>query len=201
MKSKSKKRRPKNMENNWLTSDELLRLLKAARERSVRDWALLLVGYRHAMRAKELSELTLSDVDLKTRTIRVRRVKGSLETIQPLEKRAGQPLLDEPKALRLWLAERKDDSNLMFASQKGGALTTNAIWRLFATVAEEAGITGRSVHSLKHSRVSHLLSGGSPIGEVRQTAGHRALSSTLRYVHSTDESAAKAARQAEATIF
>ncbi len=189
------------MENNWLTSDELLRLLKTARERSTRDWALLLVGYRHALRAQELSNLTLNDVDLKARIIRVKRVKGSLETVQPLEKRAGQPLLDEPKALRLWLAERKDDSKFVFTSQKGGALTTNAIWRLFATVAEEAGITGRSVHALKHSRVTHLLDGGSPINQVKQTAGHRALSSTLRYVHSTDESAAKAARQAEANVF
>lgn len=189
------------MENNWLTTDELLRLLKAARERSVRDWALLLVGYRHAMRAKELSSLTLNDVDMKTRHIRVRRVKGSLETLQPMEKRAGQPLLDEPKAMRLWLAERKDDSHFVFTSQKGGALTTNAIWRLFDTIAEAGGIKGRSVHSLKHSRVSHLLDGGSPISQVRQTAGHRALSSTLRYVHSTDESAAKAARLAEANVF
>jgi site-specific recombinase XerD len=189
------------METNWLTTDELLRLLKTARDRSVRDWALLLVGYRHAMRAQELSELTLADVDLKTRSIRVKRVKGSLETLQPMEKRAGQPLLDEPKALRLWLAERKDDSHFVFTSQKGGALTTNAIWRLFQVIAEEAGITGRSVHSLKHSRVSHLLAGGSPISEVRMSAGHRALSSTLRYVHSTDESAAKAARRAEANVF
>jgi site-specific recombinase XerD len=83
-------------------------------------------------------------VDLITRTIRVKRVKGSPETIQPLEKRAGQPLLDEPKALRLWLDERKDDSHFVFTSQKGGALTTNAIWRLFAVIAEEAGITGQS---------------------------------------------------------
>src|SRR5256884_6422302 len=116
MKHKTKKRRPKNMENNWLTTDELLRLLKAARERSVRDWALLLTGYRHALRAQEVSNLTLNDVDLKTRTIRVRRVKGSLETIQPLEKRAGQPLLDEPKALRLWLMERDRKSTRLNSS-------------------------------------------------------------------------------------
>lgn len=189
------------MENNWLEPKELLAILKAARERSIRDWAILLIGYRHAMRAQELSNLRLGDIDLKTRTIRVRRVKGSMETIQPLEKRAGQPLLDEPKALRLWLEQRQDDSDYVFTSQKGGSLTTNAIWRLFQTVAEDAGIEGRSVHSLKHSRVSHLLQGGSPISEVRQAVGHRALSSTLRYVHSSDESAAKASRQAEAQIF
>src|SRR5207249_10446325 len=76
----------------------------------------LLTGYRHALRAQELSNLTLNDVDLKTRTIRVRRVKGSLETIQPLEKRAGQPLLDEPKALRLWLMERDRKSTRLNSS-------------------------------------------------------------------------------------
>jgi site-specific recombinase XerD len=196
------------MENNWLEPKELLALLKAARERSVRDWAILLVGYRHALRAQELCNLTLSDIDLKTRTIHVERVKGSMETQQPLDKLAGQPLLDEPKALRLWLEERErlaarreDHSDALFLSQKGGSLTPNAIWRLFETVAAEAGIKGRSVHSLKHSRVSHLLAGGAPISEVRQAAGHRALSSTLRYVHSTDASAARAARKAEAAIF
>jgi len=47
--------------------------------------------------------------------------------LQPLEKRPGQPLPDEPEALRLWLEERKDDSKFVFTPQKGGALTTNAI--------------------------------------------------------------------------
>ena len=189
------------MENNWLQPKELLAILKAARERSIRDWAILLLGYRHAMRAQELSNLRLSDIDLKAGSITVNRVKGSLKSVQPLEKRTGQPLLDEPKALRLWLEQRQDDSDYVFTSQKGGQITTNAIWRLFQTVAEDAGIKGRSVHCLKHSRVSHLLQGGAPISEVRQAAGHRALSSTLRYVHSTDESAARASRQAEAQIF
>ena len=189
------------MENNWLEPKELLAILKAARGRSIRDWAILLVGYRHAMRAQELSNLRLADVDLKTGSITVNRCKGSMKSIQPLEKRAGQPLLDEPKALRLWLEQRQDDKDYVFTSQKGGSLTTNAIWRLFQTVAEDAGIEGRSVHSLKHSRVSHLLAGGSPISDVRQAAGHRALSSTLRYVHSTDAAAAKSSRQAEAQIF
>jgi integrase len=189
------------METNFMDSKELLAVLKAARERSVRDWAIILVGYRHALRAVELSQLRLSDVDLKTGMIHIRRAKGSLETIQPIERLAGQPLLDEPKALRQWLEERKDDSDYTFTSQKGGRLSTNAIWRLFKTVAEDAGIEGRSVHSLKHTRVSLLLKGGAPISEVRQAAGHRSLSSTLRYVHSTDESAAAAAKRAEAQIF
>src|SRR5690348_6110060 len=117
MKRGKKKRRLPNMETNFMDSKELLAVLKAARERSVRDWAILLVGYRHALRATELSNLRLADVDLKTGMIHIRRAKGSLETMQPIERLAGQPLLDEPKALRQWLEERKDDSDYLFTSQ------------------------------------------------------------------------------------
>ena len=37
-----------------LTPDELLSVLKVARERSSRDWAMILLAYRHGMRASEL---------------------------------------------------------------------------------------------------------------------------------------------------
>lgn len=189
------------MNNNFLEPSELIALLKAARKRSVRDWGILLLGYRHALRAVELSELKLADVNLKDGTIRVHRAKGSLETLQPLERLAGHPEMDEFKAIKQWLAKRDDNSDFFFVSQKGGQMNTATIWRIFNAAAEEAGIKERSVHSLKHTRVSLLLKGGAPISEVRQAAGHRSLSSTLRYVHATDESAARAARRAEANVF
>jgi site-specific recombinase XerD len=190
---------------NFLEPKELQRLLESARKRSARDWAILLLGYRHGLRAIELSTLKVSDIDLKANVIRVARAKGSLETVQPIDGAVGgQPWLNERKALRLWLAEREsygDASDFLFLSQKGGQLTTNALWRLFATVAEEAGITGRSLHSLKHTRCSTLLQGGATVAETQLAVGHRALSSTLRYLHATPEQAAIAARRAEANVF
>lgn len=65
---------------------------------------MILLAYRHALRASEVCNLKLSDVNLKTGTIHVDRLKGSLESVQPLEKLKGQPLLDERKAVTLWLA-------------------------------------------------------------------------------------------------
>src|ERR1700685_313524 len=107
----------------FLESNELLALLKAAKARSNRHWAMLLLTYRHGMRASEVCGLKLSDVDIKCHTVTFQRVKGSMRSMQPLERLAGQPLLDERTALRLWLAERHDDSPFLFTSQKGGALT------------------------------------------------------------------------------
>ena len=85
----------------------------------------------------------------------------------------------------------------LFTSQKGGKLTANGFWRLFKVIAAEAGVEG----SLKHTRASLMMAGGAALSEVRQQPGHRALSSTLRYVHSTDAQAGLAARRSEANVF
>jgi len=61
-----------------LTPRETLELLKAARKRSARDWAMILLAYRHGLRASEVCGIRLADVDLKTGSISIRRLKGSL---------------------------------------------------------------------------------------------------------------------------
>ena len=194
----------------YLQPSELKKLLDATRNagdhNALRDWTILAVAYRHAMRAEEISNLTFKDVDLKSNTIRIRRVKGSLESIQPVEAApGGQPWLNERKALRLYLEERDgkkvDSSAFVFVSQKGGKLTTNALWRMFQVRAEAAGVEGRSLHSLKHTRASLMLQGGATVTETAMTCGHRALSSTMRYLHTTPEQAAVAARKSEANVF
>ena len=87
----------------FLTPEETLTLLKAAREHSIRAWAMILLSYRHGTRASEVCGLRLADVDLKAGSITIRRLKGSLQTTQPLFPHRGQPLLDECAALRAWL--------------------------------------------------------------------------------------------------
>src|ERR1700694_1240050 len=86
-----------------LEPEELLVVLKAARRRCVRDWAMILIAYRHGLRASEVCDRSLTDIDVKGRQISIRRLKGSLSTIQPIERHRGQSLLDELRALISWL--------------------------------------------------------------------------------------------------
>ena len=65
---------------------------------------MILVAYKHALRASETASLTLDD--LKDGCLDIRRKKGSLHTIQPLFPHKGEPLLDEVKAIRVWLLVR-----------------------------------------------------------------------------------------------
>src|SRR5271156_6371593 len=97
-----------------LTPEEVLNVLKVASKESKRNSAMILLAFKHGMRASEVCNLRLSDVDLKTGEIVIRGLKGSLKTTQPLVDLAGQPLLSEKRALRAWLDERRDSSDYLF---------------------------------------------------------------------------------------
>ena len=184
---------------NHLTPDELLAVLKAARVRSARDWCMILLAYRHGMRASEVCNLRLPDVDLKAGSISVRRLKGSLHTVQPLYRHKGQPLLDEVTALRAWMRERQPDgSDYLFLSQKGGRLHRSQFFRIFRACAEDADLPPgkRHPHALKHSLASHLVAGNVNLALVKQCLGHKSIGSTMKYVGTTDTQASEAAQAA-----
>jgi site-specific recombinase XerD len=185
-----------------LTTDELLRVLRAAKERSTRDWALLLVIYRHGLRASEAAAIRISDIE--DGQLTTARAKGSMKTTQPICKHAGQPLLDEVRALASWMKERPEDgSGAVFTSRKGGHLTREQVYRIFRQHAEAAKLPAekRFVHVLKHSLASHLIAGNTNLAMVQVALGHASLSSTQAYVHVSDAQAAKASQAALMRLF
>jgi type 1 fimbriae regulatory protein FimB len=185
----------------YLTEAELLSVLAQAKKESARDFAMFLCGYKHAMRASEIADLTLDD--LRGEYLTIRRKKGSLQTMQVITPHRGEPLLDEVKAIKNWLKVRPDDgSRAFFISQKGGHLSREQVSRIFRGIAERAGITREKqfVHILKHSRATHLA-GNMDLFLLRQALGHRNIQSTMAYAHGSDQKAMEAARAAEMASF
>jgi site-specific recombinase XerD len=188
----------------YLSPEEIIAVLKAAKERSTRDWAMVLLAYRHGMRASEVCNLRLADVDLKRQAITVRRLKGSVDTVQPLFPHRGVPLLDELAAVRACLRDREaDGSDFLFVSQKGGRLHRSQFFRLFQSIAEAASLPAekRHPHCLKHSLASHLVAGNVNLALVKQALGHRVISSTMAYVGTSDLQASEAAAEAMMAMF
>jgi integrase len=63
---------------------KLLTALKANRH-GHRDWLIGLLIYRHGLRVSEACDLRWDDIDLAKRTIAVRRLKGSTDSVHYLE--------------------------------------------------------------------------------------------------------------------
>jgi len=185
-----------------LTPEEVLKVLKIASE-SKRNHAMILLGYRHGMRASEVCELRLSDLDLKNGQITINRKKGSLKTVQPLSDMPGQPLLSEKRVVRAWLGERRDPSNFVFTSQKGGKLDRTQFFRIFQSIAEQADLPKekRHPHCLKHALGFALVASNVHLSVVKQALGHKNIASTALYAVPTDEQVGKAVNSALADLF
>jgi len=185
-----------------LTQDEILKVLKAASD-SPRDHAMILLAFRHGMRASEVCGLELKDVDLRNGEVTIRRLKGSLKTTQPLADVQGQPLLSEKRVLRAWLADRGNHpSKYVFVSQKSGHIHRSQFYRLYAAAAEKAGLPAdkRHPHVLKHSLGVALVEANVNLAIIKQALGHKSIASTAVYTVPTDEMAGRAVVAALASL-
>ena len=185
-----------------LSPEEILKVLRIASE-SKRNLAMILLAYRHGMRASEVCDLRLADLDLKNAQITIRRLKGSFTTTQPLTDHPGQPMLSEKRVLRAWLAERHDTSDFVFTSQKGGRIHRSQFFRMFQSIAERAGLPSdrRHPHCLKHALGFSLVAANINLACVKVALGHKSIASTAIYAVPTDEQVGKAVNAALASLF
>jgi type 1 fimbriae regulatory protein FimB len=165
---------------NFLTEKEMGNLLKAARKgrHSIRNFAMLLLAFRHGLRVSELINMRMADVDLDTGRLFVRRLKGSLSTSQPLEG-------DEIRALRAWLRKRINapccNSPHVFLSERG-PMTRQAFNYICAEVGQRAGLSIKvHPHMLRHSCGFALANKGSDTRLIQDYLGHRNIRHTQLY--------------------
>jgi type 1 fimbriae regulatory protein FimB len=165
---------------NFLTEAEMGNFLKAARKgrHNIRNFAMLLLAFRHGLRVSELINMRMAEVDLDTGRLFVRRLKGSLSTSQPLEG-------DEIRALRAWLRQRTDapccNSPLVFVSERG-PMTRQAFNYICAEVGKRARLTIKvHPHMLRHSCGFALANKGRDTRLIQDYLGHRNLRNTEIY--------------------
>ena len=174
-----------------LTPSEILKVLKVA-SASKRNHAMILCAFRFGMRASEVCDLHLSDIDRKNGTITIRRLKGSKTTVGQMTNVQGQPLLSITRVLNAWLEERQswqDASDFVFVSQKGGKLDRSAFFRVFQTAAADAGLPRekRHPHCCKHSLGFAMVAANRSLTTVQNALGHRSVASTGIYAQPSRE--------------
>lgn len=173
-----------NKQRKYLTQGEVEQLLMAARQGSMpeRDYCLIYMSFVHGFRVSEVRHLTLSDLDIKEGCLYIHRLKQGFSTTHPL-------LSKEIKALRAWLKVRKTmkgaDSDWLFLSRRGGALSRQRIYRLIQQLGEAAGISVCShPHMLRHACGFALADRGVDTRLIQDYLGHRNIRHTVRYTAS-----------------
>jgi integrase len=105
----------------YLTTAEIERLMAAARKSSRyghRDATMILIGYRHGLRASELRDLQWSQVELAIGRLHVRRAKNGSPSVHPMQG-------DEIRALRR-LQREQGLSSHVFMTERDGPMTPKA---------------------------------------------------------------------------
>ena len=158
-----------------LTEREIDKLIATAKGNrwGQRDSAMILIAFRHGLRASELCELQWSDVEFESGTLHLRRAKGGATSTHPL-------LGDELRALRALKREAK--SPFVFVSERGAPFTTSGLAKLIERAGIEAGMPFKChPHMLRHATGFALANKGTDTRTVQAYLGHRSIQSTVRY--------------------
>lgn len=149
----------------------------------LRDRAMLETIYATGLRVSELVGLRLHEVSLADGVLRALG-KGSKERLVPL----GQLAIEW---IQRYLNEARPDilngqqSDDLFVTARGGAMTRQAFWHLIKRYALIAGIAPEklSPHVLRHAFATHLLNHGADLRVVQLLLGHADISTTQIYTH------------------
>lgn len=172
--------RPKNAEvrtREYLTDAEVQCLTETAKgnRHGHRDATMILVAYRHGLRASELTDLRWDQIEFSSATLHVRRVKQGTPSTHPI-------LGDELRALRRLQREQKPKSSFVFTSERGTPFTTAGFARMVERVGVEAELGFKAhPHMLRHACGYTLANKGHDTRALQAYLGHKNIQHTVRY--------------------
>ena len=165
---------------SWIQVQELLASTMGDNPTDIRDYALLLLLSVYGLRAGEVAQLRLDDIDWQNETILVRRSKRLGTHRYPLTRSVGDAIIR-------YLQEGRPQS-----SHREVFLTLNAPFRpitsctLYPVVAARlrplaVALRHHGPHALRHACATHLLNEGHTLKEVGDHLGHRNAETTRIY--------------------
>ena len=158
----------------YLTEPEVERLIATAKanRNGQRDATMILIAFRHGLRAAELVDLRWDQVDLgRNACLHVRRVKNGIATTHPLQG-------DEMRAMRAL----KRESTFVFVSERGTPFSKAGFAKMVARLGRQAKFKfGVHPHMLRHACGYALANRGHDTRALQAYLGHKNIQHTVRY--------------------
>ena len=159
------------------------------------EWITIEIALETGLRISEIAGLACGDLWLRADggSALVRRGKGGRSRVVKFGARLSRSLgeyLDWKDARE---GQRDTDAPLIRSSQTGKAVTTRGLRKMFARVAEQAGVVGHRFHDLRHTYASYLYrASGNNLRMVQKQLGHASIRTTEVYADVLDGETEKA---------
>jgi integrase len=160
-----------------LTESEVERLLDAAKRNrhGHRDHTMILMAYRHGLRASELCDLKWDAIDFRAATLHVNRKKGGTPATHQI---SGAEL----RALKKLQKEQDPKSAFVFVNERGTPFNREGFNWIVKRAGKKAGIPFQThAHMLRHAAGFTLANAGKDTRSIQAYLGHKDIRHTVRY--------------------
>ena len=162
----------------YLTTDQVNRLLAAAREdQNIQIYPFILVGLETSMRKNEILSIRREHLDLQRRVIYIPKAKAGARE-QPITRQLADFLASYVNTLQ-------SGTPWLFPSPAARSGHTVDLNKPFRRCVERAGLDPKQVirHTLRHTAITHLVQAGVDLPTVKRISGHKTLAMVERYSH------------------
>ncbi len=177
---------PKLLPKEALTHAEVMKLLSQIPGDTpihLRDRAILEVLYSTGLRRQELVDLSLADLDLEGRAVRVECGKGGKGRMTPIGKAAVEWVERYLASARPALLGRKDDPGSAFLTKSGSPMSGNDVKEVVRRWAQAAGIAKNvTPHTLRRSCATGMIRNRANLAHVKDLLGHEDYRSLESYI-------------------
>jgi site-specific recombinase XerD len=151
-----------------------------------RDLMIVELLLKTGLRRAEITGLNVADIDMSKLKIKVKR-KGNYETEVMIHPKLKEDLVQYLRTIN------RDLHEPLFMSKRGCRLSPSSIWHLVKSYSRKAGLNKKiTVHSLRHTFATSLLSESMPLPYIQKLMGHRSPQTTSRYLHVQDNELSEA---------
>ena len=153
----------------------------------------ILFIYLTGCRKAELVDLEWSDVDLENKTLTFRDTKNGEDHEMAIHKDL-QSLLETLKENRI------DERVFTWLNAAQFGYYMKKLCKKTGIGLREDGKSSRTIHQLRHTCATDLVTAGVPIKSIQAVLNHKKIETTMKYAHDTAESIANAVNEIPSLI-